>query len=196
MSPVTSSPMDNIANTPHFTTAAGDIRSGAALRVAKETLDALWEGSDTEEEVIADLKSVVELLGGSWEPPDGSDGGYVPSDDKDPKKLADQINAQLGRCEYYDGSTLLDGPYKIWARAELWYTPKGGQNTVLLVAANREEQAPVVNALLHWGRTLVAADLPPYPGQGIGWHWSNISLGDIAVVDMWITSSGIAVQEQ
>lgn len=175
--------------------ATADIRSGAALRVTKETLDALWQGTQTEEEVITDLTSVVALLGGHWEPPDGSDGGYVPSDDDDPLKLVNDINAQLALCEYYDGETLLDGPYRIWARAELWYTPKG-QNTVILVKGNREEQAPVVNALLHWGRNIVAADLPPYPGPMVGWRWHNVSLGDIAVVNLWITSSGIAVQEQ
>lgn len=178
-----------------FTDATADIRTGAALRVAKKTLDVLWVGSQTEQEVISDLRDVVELLGGQWEPPDGGDGGYVPSDDADPQALAKAINHQLSLCEYYDGSTLLDGPYKIWARAELWYKPSG-QNTLLLVKANREEQAPVVNALLNWGRTVVAADLPKYPGPGIGWRWNNVSIGSIAVVDMRITSSGIAVQEQ
>ena len=228
-----------------------DIRTGAALKLVKDTLDGIYGDADTGD-IITGLRSVVTLLGGQWDPPndydlgerrhqgraaakdmvtqainglylgdtptsliiddlsdalallgwpwqppakDGSDGGYVPSDDDDPGKLVEEINHQLSLCQYYDGETLLDGPYKIWARAEVWYTPTG-QNAVLLVAANREEQAPVVNALLHWGRTLVAADLPAYPGQGIGWHWSNVSLGDIAVVDVWVTSSGIAVQEQ
>ncbi|MDE0004585.1 MAG: hypothetical protein OXQ29_17995 [Rhodospirillaceae bacterium] len=177
-----------------------DIRTGAALRCVRDALNGLWTGDMAEERVINDLRSAVALLGGQWEPPDGSDGGYVPSDDDDPKALAKLINDQLAQCSYYDGETVLDGPFKIWARAILWYNPRNPDgtvgNTVLLIKGNRTEQAPVLNALLVWGTTRPSAYLPDYPGPTVGWHFNNISLGSQWVVDVWLTDGGVAVQEQ
>jgi len=125
----------------------------------------------------------------------GDPGGFVPADDTNPEKLADIINTQLAKCRYMDGETALGGPYRIWGRAILWYTPHG-ENTVLLIrSGNRVEQAPICNALLHWGTTEPSAFLPPYPGPDVGWVWKSVRLGSDAVIKMWLTDGGVAVQE-
>ncbi|MDE2986677.1 MAG: hypothetical protein OXT70_01320 [Chloroflexota bacterium] len=165
---------------------------------------ALWVAKALEERGLSPSSSVDVLeraicaLTGKSDAPArcGGDGGFVPADDDEPGKLADLINHQLARCVYYDGETALGGPYRIWGRCEEWYTPHQ-QNTVLLIhSGNRVEQAPIANALLHWGTTTPSAFLPPYPGKNVGWRWSNIRLGSDAVIRMWLADGGVAVQEQ
>ena len=173
----------------------------SARQMIAQALDALHHGDIPKGLIIDDLSDALALLGGRWEVPDrgdGSDGGYVPSDDDDPKALAKLINDQLAQCSYYDGETVLDGPFKIWARAILWYNPRNPDgtvgNTVLLIKGNRTEQAPVLNALLVWGTTRPSAYLPDYPGPTVGWHFNSVSLGSQWVVDVWLTDGGVAVQ--
>jgi len=124
----------------------------------------------------------------------GQPGGFIPADDTDATKLADTINAQLEKCTYMNGETALGGPYKIWARAILWYKPPNGP-TVLLIRGNSREQAPVANALLQWGTTQPSDFLPKYPGPSVGWRWDHVRLGSDAVIRMWLTDGGVAVQE-
>jgi len=182
-------------NPPNRTLAAAHIR---------QALDGLEKGCLSDWAIHNCLELALYELTGKWwaagaaELPtgeDGGDGGYVPADDKDATKLADTINAQLADCRYMDGETPLGGPYRIWARAILWYSPPQG-NTVLLIKGNRVEQAPVINALLNWGTTSPSSFLPPYPGPKVGWRFNNIRLGSDAVLDAWLTDGGVAVQQQ
>ena len=120
------------------------------------------------------------------------DGGYVPSDDSDPAKLAAFINVRLHNLRYYDGETALDGPYLMTAFRP-WY------DNVIYSPCGDEAQGAHVNALLHWNTQtgdVVSDLLPPYPGRNIGWRWGSIMLGSQWVVSAWLTNGAVAVQAQ
>lgn len=147
----------------------------------------------TDRDLVDDLNvvkneiiNILENLGS----PLKDDGGYVPSDDDQPTKLANDINEQLAKCQYYDGEAELDGPFRIWGRAQIWYAD------TLLIRSGGDQTAAVVNALLNWGQTLVSDAFPKYPGPKVGWRWENISLGSDWVVTVWITNGNIGVRAQ
>ena len=120
------------------------------------------------------------------------DGGYVPSDDNDPAKLAAFINTRLHNLRYYDGETALDGPYLMTAFRP-WY------GNVIYSPCGDEAQGAHVNALLQWNTQtgdVVSDLLPPYPGRNIGWRWGSIMLGSQWVVSAWLTNGAVAVQAQ
>ena len=120
------------------------------------------------------------------------DGGYVPSDNNDPAKLAAFINTRLHNLRYYDGETALDGPYLMTAFRP-WY------GNVIYSPCGDEAQGAHVNALLQWNTQsgdVVSDLLPPYPGRNIGWRWGSIVLGSQWVVSAWLTNGAVAVQAQ
>ena len=165
----------------------------AARRLVKVALDGLWQGTLAEKAVIDTLRTAYHNLGGDWTPPEptGDDGGYVPSDDDQPVKLANAVNNRLAGCEYDDGDNILDGPFEIWARAQIWY------GDTLLVKCQGSQAYAVVNALLDWGDgqggKVESGLRPPYPGPSVGWRWGNVELGSQWVVNVWLTHAGVAL---
>ena len=119
-------------------------------------------------------------------------GGYVPSDDHDPAKLADYINERLRTLRYYDGETALDGPYLL-TPFRPWY------DDVIYSPCTDEAQGATINMLLQWNTQtgdVVSDLLPPYPGRSHGWRWDGILLGSQWVVSAWLTNGAVAVQAQ